>query len=388
MRYLPLLAGLLACGPALAQSVPPVTAAPTVAGQVANKGYVDAAVAAAVAAAGNAASLTSGTISAARLPVGTAAGTVAAGNDARIVGAAQSSALAAVATSGSYADLSGKPVIPAAPPQASTTAAGVVKLGDGLIPCAADATKVCVDSQAPVASSAAPLASTAFVDATGHSFTGQQLAALVASINGSGGSSSSSGTLPASSPTPTPTAFPLTFAGAAGPLTGAQVLTPMSGSDVTGAALDGHGDLARPIANYSFGFFAAAGVIPDGTAVDYTFDGGGTGGLTPNQRKIGIPFRVTSDGATGYQLVILADDVYLQKLVAGTQTQISHVGPVTPSLYGATSLGVRFSGSTITLRANGSDTAATFTDSSITAAGYVGFGSADVPLAVSQISLH
>ena len=42
---------------------------------------------------------------------GTAAGTAAQGNDSRIVGAVQAASLAAVATSGAYADLSGKPTL-------------------------------------------------------------------------------------------------------------------------------------------------------------------------------------------------------------------------------------------------------------------------------------
>ena len=59
---------------------------------------------------------------------GTVAGTVAQGNDSRILGAAQASALSAVATSGAYADLSGKPAIPAVP--AYGTAAGTVAAGN------------------------------------------------------------------------------------------------------------------------------------------------------------------------------------------------------------------------------------------------------------------
>lgn len=78
-------------------------------------------------------------------------------------------------------------------PLASATVAGLVKLGDGLIPCAADATKACVDSQVPTASTDPAVPTTALVDITGHSFTLQQIAALIASINGS------------ATPSPTPT---------------------------------------------------------------------------------------------------------------------------------------------------------------------------------------
>ena len=59
---------------------------------------------------------------------GTVAGTVAQGNDSRILGAAQASALSAVANSGAYGDLSGKPAIPAVP--AYGTAAGTVAAGN------------------------------------------------------------------------------------------------------------------------------------------------------------------------------------------------------------------------------------------------------------------
>ena len=135
---------------------------------------------------------------------GTTAGTAAAGNDPRIVGAAQSSALAPVATTGSYTDLLNKPTIPTPPPLASSTVPGLMKAGTGLI---CDGTGTCsVDSQAPVASSAAPVAATALVDTTGHSFTLQQLAAEIASINGSGGSSTVgayTGTLSTIQPTAT-----------------------------------------------------------------------------------------------------------------------------------------------------------------------------------------
>ncbi len=67
------------------------------------------------------------------LVIGTTAGTVAAGNDPRIVGAVQASSLAAVATSGAYADLTGKPTIPAAPGIATTTTPGLFKPGVGFV---------------------------------------------------------------------------------------------------------------------------------------------------------------------------------------------------------------------------------------------------------------
>ena len=51
-----------------------------------------------------------------------------------------------------------------------------------------------VDGPAPVASSTGPVAATALVDITGHSFTLQQIAAEIASINGSAGSASTTPT--------------------------------------------------------------------------------------------------------------------------------------------------------------------------------------------------
>ena len=87
-----------------------------------------------------------GTLPLAQLPVGTGAGTVAAGNDSRITGAAQAASLAAVATTGSYNDLAGKPVIPVVP--AFGAAAGTVAQGnDPRIPA--------VGNQAPAAGSMA-----------------------------------------------------------------------------------------------------------------------------------------------------------------------------------------------------------------------------------------
>ncbi len=104
---------------------------PAVPTDAARKGYVDsmvgsaAAAAAAAQAAANAAVPQSalgqpngparlgpaGTLPVTQLPVGTGAGTVAAGNDPRIVGAAQAATLAPVATSGTWADLAGKPAL-------------------------------------------------------------------------------------------------------------------------------------------------------------------------------------------------------------------------------------------------------------------------------------
>lgn len=145
----------------------------------ARKGYVDsvvstaAAAAAAAQAAANAAVQQSalgqpngparlgpaGTLPVAQLPVGTGAGAVAAGNDLRIVGAAQASSLALVATSGNwgdlagkpalapvattgaYSDLAGRPTIPVVPPIG--TAAGTVAAGnDPRITGAAQATSL------------------------------------------------------------------------------------------------------------------------------------------------------------------------------------------------------------------------------------------------------
>lgn len=73
------------------------------------------------------------------ITVGTTAGTIAGGNDTRIVGAAQASSLATVATSGKYSDLTGLPAIPAVPGLATSSAAGLVKPGTGLA-VAADGT--------------------------------------------------------------------------------------------------------------------------------------------------------------------------------------------------------------------------------------------------------
>ncbi len=139
---------------------------PAVPTDAARKGYVDSVVSTAAAAAAAAQAAASaavpqsavgqpngparlgpaGTLPVAQLPVGTGAGTVAAGNDPRIVGAAQASSLALVATSGNwgdlagkpalapvaitgaYSDLTGRPAIPVVPPVG--TAAGTVAAGN------------------------------------------------------------------------------------------------------------------------------------------------------------------------------------------------------------------------------------------------------------------
>ena len=134
---------LLLAGPAAAQA-PQFTQGgitllqdPAAVTDATRKGYVDALVAAARAASVPATMLgqpggparlgANGTLPIAQLPVGTAAGTVAAGDALAAVQAAAAAAqakanlaapaasLAPVATSGAYADLTGRPVIPVVP---------------------------------------------------------------------------------------------------------------------------------------------------------------------------------------------------------------------------------------------------------------------------------
>lgn len=132
MRYLPLLAGLLACGPALAQSVPPRITAPTDPTQAVNLAYLNSALATAAANAANAANLSSGVLSAARLPTGPGGVPIL--------------------------DSTGKvplALIPAGSIVAATaTTLGGIKCGTGLL-CASDG-MVSVDSQVPAAAAAVP----------------------------------------------------------------------------------------------------------------------------------------------------------------------------------------------------------------------------------------
>ncbi|MGI4945853.1 MAG: sialate O-acetylesterase [Janthinobacterium lividum] len=179
--------------------------------------------------------------------------------------------------------------------------------------------------------------------------------------------------------------YPLTFAGAAGPLTGPQVLTPLAGADMTGAALDGNGNLTRPTADYQRGFFGAAGIVPDGR-INYTFGAG-----LPARRSITLVFRASADGQNAYLMTTVDAGggnnlVALEKLVGGTSTNL---GTATIAIAdNIASLGVSYAGSTFTMLAGGTPTTATFTDTGITADGYAGLGSGNLPLLVSQVGIQ
>ena len=211
---------------------------PSAANQAARKGYVDGLVAQATAAL-NASALTSGTVPVARLPtgpggvalldgtgklsagmipagtggtqlvIGTTAGTAAAGNDARIVGAAQASSLAAVATTGSYADLTGKPTIPPAPGLATASVAGLIKAGPGLT-IAGDGT-ASIDGQAPVAFSGTLASNDGFLMVRGSTSYTVTLAQIQAA-GGGGSAPAVPGQVTALSiGTPTSSSLPLTW---------------------------------------------------------------------------------------------------------------------------------------------------------------------------------
>ncbi len=172
----------------------------------------------------------------------------------------------------------------------------------------------------------------------------------------------------AAAPVSAANAYPLMFGGAAGPLTGLQVLTPLPGADLTGVGRDGAGTLSLPSNDYQAGVFLNAGTVSDGIADTEFVSGAGGAGV--------ILFRASADMSSYYRLTYLNIDIALEKCVGGTTSLVNHLTGQ-PSIVGASALGVRFAGSTFTVRVGKVDTAAEFTDTSIPANGCLGLGKAN-----------
>ena len=365
-------------------------------------------------------------------------------------------ALAPVATSGSYADLSGKPNIPPAANPATANALGLVKAGTGLL-AAPDGT-FSVDSAAPTVLSGPPLGTdqvvivrgtttyyvpvSALMGATPATATaatlagtpttgtaGTALAATTVTTTPSGASAfmalytgtadvgsrvavASGGTF-----APTPAAvgsftvrayaaatggvplqesgvvtvaaagvFPLTFAGAAGALTGNQVVSAWNGGDVTQFVRDGSGNLVFPTASSTRGVFAAAGAVSANGTLSATLAAG-------SNRTIEFVFRASGSGATanGYLITgspytdgTISFDLY--KSVNGAFTNMAYGAIVVDP--GGQNLSVVINGSTFTVKI-GTATMATFSDGTYAAGGLVGVGigtSGSSATKVSQVS--
>ena len=244
-----------------------------------------------------------------------------------------------------------------------------------------------VIGQAPTAASTVPaLSNLNVLLADGTYLTGPVLQALL-------GVSTSSSSTSTPSPTPTPTAtstssFPLTFAGAAGALTGTQVLTAFGGGSTVAANRDGNGNLLVPAPAYTYGVFETAGPIPIASTITATFGANGGGTFS-----IG---RMSADGQNG-AFVIFGDsssEFTVAVTITNGTTSTNHYQSI--PLAGHTSAGVRVdSNNQWHPQVDGADvTSIDFSPFQFTnpqATGYVVFGSADIAnatTAVSQISVQ
>ena len=184
---------------------------------------------------------------------------------------------------------------------------------------------------------------------------------------------------PAPTPTPTPTSPPATatgtsisFTGSAGAPTGNQVLTALPGCNLSGYALDGHGNAVLPSTNYQAGTFNAFGVVPDGFFYNATV------AATTPEYGLSLVFRANAATNTYYQLTFIGARTILQQIVSGTATTVGLVDSVDVS--GFSSVGIEVSGQTFTVYHNGSPSSIVFTDNSataITADGLIGLGSSN-----------
>ncbi len=155
--------------------------------------------------------------------------------------------------------------------------------------------------------------------------------------------------------------FDLLFTGAAGSPTGNQVLTPFSGSAST-FQLDGSGNLELLSTSYQYAALAALGVQGDGTLTAYI--------ATNYQGPFALLFRINAAMTQYYG--ILYNGSLVQLYFSGTGGAGFASGSyATPSVL--STLAVQYVGTSITVFANGSSLGS-WTDSNVTAAGYVGIG--------------
>lgn len=180
MRFLSLLAGLLACAPAMAQSLPPRIQPPTDPTHAVNLAYLNSALAAAAANAANATNLTSGVLPAARLPLATPStpggikcgpGLVCGTDGTAAVDSAVATAVTTVPT------LPNIRLVQSDGTYVTGTQFATKLAGTGLV-AASDGT-LSVDSQVPAAASAPALADLKVLQPDGTYLTGQQLKTIL-----------------------------------------------------------------------------------------------------------------------------------------------------------------------------------------------------------------
>ena len=179
--------------------------------------------------------------------------------------------------------------------------------------------------------------------------------------------------------------YPLTFAGAAGPLTGSQVVSAwIQGGDISGFSRDGSGNVALSATPNSTGLFVAAGQVPANGTVSATIVPG-------TNRAMTIAVRASGAGATsrGYMLSagVGGGKIYAEfvRYDNGVGTSIATEVSGNVSDPGDAVWSVVEAGSTHTFKI-GNTTILTATDSAYAGPGFLGIGSQTTTGGLTRVS--
>ncbi len=166
--------------------------------------------------------------------------------------------------------------------------------------------------------------------------------------------------------------FPLVLSGAAGPLTGNAVVAAWNGGDVSHFALDGSGDMLVSNVDSTRGILQNAGTVSaDGTLLVILAAG--------SDRILDAVLRASGSGSTadGYLISVTAFNNGTQLAVAFyvcTNGNFAQLGStVFPNDLGGMNWSYGIAGSRLSFAVNGQELAAA-TDTTFTAAGFVGLG--------------
>jgi hypothetical protein len=155
--------------------------------------------------------------------------------------------------------------------------------------------------------------------------------------------------------------FLVAFTGNAGNPTGNQVITPFSGSAST-FQLDGSGNLQLLATTYQYGAFEALGIQADGLMTVTVASG--------YQGPFAMLFRINAALSQYYAVIYTGSAVELYYSGSGNSGFAINLYPTPSSL---NTLAIQYAGSAISVYANGT-LLGSWTDSNVTAAGYVGLG--------------
>ena len=159
----------------------------------------------------------------------------------------------------------------------------------------------------------------------------------------------------------------IAFTGAAGPLTGNQIMTPVGGSQLTGGALDGAGRVTLPTDINDAGLFTALGTRGDGTfTINFT-------GPVQSYVSMVTYIRANVAGTTAYIIDSAPGNghVFVYRILNGAQTTLLANYSATGALVGA--ITVTVTGTTINVFWDGV-LACSVADGSILPPGYCGVG--------------